>query len=683
MIDMKKKIQLELQQDEQKLAYLRDSMKRGQKLTDQMNGILSSFDDRLGALETSLLPLHRETVKLSTMQKNVHGLELMLKDIIVFYSASTKHKDRIDDGPRDRLADYLESIHEIDTAITYFKENNTDSPEYEELTKLKNLALHALEREFEELLKRESAPSTREELELLDHGGMLADTSMMLSHDVIATLRSILKHMHSERLTAEVIAAYAKVRGGVIKQALDSVAAPFVGSAEPSKKESRRSMMIGRMSVRGKPSRRNSLKGSQLSLGGGSDGIKSQSIVRGHRRNVSNDRNLDAFNDHETSGAVYEKGSHSFVVYSWTIIRAIVREQALLIRVSSDEDSNLISDLTNALFVPSIETWIVKGELLYKSASQRSTVGIPGLFIYDAVLFFHLKAETLLQALHVANNPILLRLHQVANSFADLGRRSLLRFPHQIQGDDLAKVPLDGTVHELTSTTLRFLTSLHDYRQVIGGLLHEHFKVAKELTLQPEELSEDAMSIWLNDVLTDLVDNIIRKGRTFEDSALTAVFLMNNFDYIHGYLLSSPHAALIRRRNPEVEADFKQKVGEQQQAYRECTWGSVASSLKVEDHHTSGSVSLSKKEREQIKEQYNRFNDLVDMTLSSQKDYAVPSSALRAQLRAGNVECLLPAYTAFDGCYRNTDFSRKNPEKYLKYSPDELRRKLTIDLFGD
>lgn len=324
---MKQKIQLELQQDEQKLAYLRDSMKRGQKLTDQMNGILSSFDDRLGALETSLLPLHRETVKLSTMQKNVHGLELMLKDIIVFYSASTKHKDRIDDGPRDRLADYLESIHEIDTAITYFKENNTDSPEYEELTKLKNLALHALEREFEELLKRESAPSTREELELLDHGGMLADTSMMLSHDVIATLRSILKHMHSERLTAELIAAYAKVRGGVIKQALDSVAAPFVGSAEPSKKESRRSMMIGRMSVRGKPSRRNSLKGSQLSLGGGSDGIKSQSIVRGHRRNVSNDRNLDAFNDHETSGAVYEKGSHSFVVYSWTIIRAIVRCQ--------------------------------------------------------------------------------------------------------------------------------------------------------------------------------------------------------------------------------------------------------------------------------------------------------------------------------------------------------------------
>ena len=686
VVDMKQKIELELQQDEQKLVYLRESMQRGQKLTDQMNGILSSFDTRLGALETSLLPLHRETLKLSTMQKNVHGLELMLKDIIVYYSTSTKHKDRIYDGPRDHLADYLQSIQEIDTAIAYFVENNTDSPEYTELTKLKNEALKALEDEFEALLQRESAAATREELQLLDRGNKLADTSMMLSHDVIATLRTILRYMHTAKVTLELIAAYGKVRGGMIKQALDSVAAPFVGSAEPvgSKKESRRSM-IGRMSVRGKPGRRNSAKGSQLSMGGASDGGKSQSSARGHRRNVSNDRNLDVFNDHGTSGAVYEKGSHSFVVYSWTIIRAMVREQALLERVSDGGDSDLICDLTNALFCPSIETWIAQGELLYASASERSTdlVGIPGLFIYDAVLFFHLKAEALLHALHVANYPILLRLHQVANSFADLGRRSLLRYPHAIQGDDLAKVPLDGTVHELTSTTLRFVTSLHDYRQVIGGLLHESFKVAKELTLQPEELSEDAMSIWLNDVLTDLVDNISRKSRTFEDPALTAVFLMNNFDYIHGYLLTSPYAALIRIRNPAVEADFQQKVSEQQKEYRDCTWGSVAASLKVEEHHRSGPASLTKKEREQIKEQYSRFNDLVDETLGSQKDYAVPSSALRAQLRAGNVECLLPAYAAFDGCYRNTDFSRKNPEKYLKYTPDELHQLLTSELFGD
>ena len=683
VVDMKRKIELELQQDEQKLAYLRESMQRGQKLTDQMNGILSSFDTRLGALETSLRPLHRETNKLSTMQKNVHGLELELKNIIVYYSTSSKHFTLIDDGPRDQLADYLHSIKEIDTAIAYFVENNTDSPEYDELTTLKNRALRKLEVEFEALLQRESAPATREELQLLDQGNNLADISMMFSHDapgdVIATLRTILKYMHTAKVTAELIAAYAKVRGGMIKHALDSVAAPFVGSAEPfGKKDSRRSM-IGRMSVRGKPSRRNSLKGSQLSTGGGSDGSKSQSSIRGHRRNVSNDRNLDVFNDHGTSGAVYEKGSHSFVVYSWTIIRAMVREQALLKRVSEDVSSDLVCDLTNALFCPSIETWIAQGELLYASASQRSTVGIPGLFIYDAVLFFHLKAETLLQALHAANYPILLRLHQVANSFADLGRRSLLRFPHAIQGDDLAKVPLDGTVHELTSTTLRFVTSLHDYRQVIGGLLHESFKVAKELTLQPEELSEDAMSIWLNDVLTDLVDNISRKSRTFEDSALTAVFLMNNFDYIHGYLLASPYTALIRKRNPDVEADFQQKVSEQQKEYRDCTWGSVAASLKVEDHHQTGSVSLGKKEREHIKEQYSRFNDLVDETLSAQKDYAVPNAALRAQMRASNVECLLPAFTAFDGCYRNTDFSRKNPEKYLKYTPDDLRRLLTVD----
>ena len=73
--------------------------------------------------------------------------------------------------------------------------------------------------------------------------------------------------------------------------------------------------------------------------------------------------------------------------------------------------------------------------------------------------------------------------------------------------------------------------------------------------------------------------------------------------------------------------EFKQKVVEQQKAYRDCTWGSVAASLRVEQHHQQGTVSLAKKEREQIKEQYSRFNDLVDDTLSSQKDYAVPSAS--------------------------------------------------------
>lgn len=684
VVDMKQKIELELQQDEEKLKYLRERMQRGQGLTDQMHGILASFDDRLGALETSLLPLHKETVKLSTMQKNVHDLELMLKDIIVYYSTNSKQSSLIDEGPRGHLADYLKSIEEVDKAIAYFEKNNTDSPEYKRLVTLKNRALGALEDEFHKLLQEESAPYTREELELLDDSGTLGertDISTLLTHDAISTLRTILRYMHSEQVTGGLISTYANVRGKVIRNALESVAAPFVESAEPVKKESRRSM-IGRMSMKGsKPSRRLSLKGP----GGGSDPSKPSSATRGHRRNMSNDLSLDMQNGNSGFVIIYEKGSHSFVVYSWTIMRAMVRENALLKQLSADDGSDvgLFNDLTNALLLPPIETWIAQGELLYSSASQRSTVGTPGLFIYDAVLFFYLKAAALLKVLQEPNYQMLLRLHQVANNFADLGRRSLLRFPHSIQGDDLTKVPLDGTVHELTSTTLRFVTSLYDYRQVIGGLLHEEFKIEKELSLQPEELSTKAMGIWLNDVLTDLVDNITRKGRTFEDPALTAVFLMNNFDYISGYLLTSPYSALIQQFSERIVDEFKQKVVEQQKAYRDCTWGSVAASLRVEQHHQQGTVSLAKKEREQIKEQYSRFNDLVDDTLSSQKDYAVPSASLRAQLRESNVQLLLPAYTKFDNCYRNTDFSRKNPEKYLKYTPEDLRLKLTTELFGD
>jgi exocyst complex protein 7 len=392
----------------------------------------------------------------------------------------------------------------------------------------------------------------------------------------------------------------------------------------------------------------------------------------------------DGIDGHETSGTVYDIGTHPFVVYSCTILRAIRREQALLASIS--QKGKLETEMTRSLVTPSIESWITQGELLYGAAVQRNCVGIAGLSVFDVVLFFYEKSKELLESLHVANYQLLLRLHQVANSFADLGRRSLIGFPRSIQGDDLRKVPSDGTVHELTSTTLRFVTALHDYHHVAGGLLHESFQVAKELTLQPEELCEEAMSSWLNDVVTDLVDNITRKGKTFEDPTLTAVFLMNNFDYIRGYLLSSPYAALLRRRTPAIEADFRQKVLEQQQLYCESTWGTLAEILRDNTPARTGSVNvpvtLAKKDRETIKDLYTRFNTLVESTFTSQREYAVPNGELRAQLRANNIEHVVPPYKAFDTYYRNSDFSRKNPEKYLKFTPEELAQKMQNEMFG-
>ena len=133
--------------------------------------------------------------------------------MIVYYSAAATHSNRINDGPRDHLDDYFDSIRKIETAIAYFEENTADSPEYPKLITLKNKALRELEVEFEALLRRESISSTREELEGLETSNKLLDTTLMLSTDVIQILQRILTYMVSINVPSELIHSYAKVRG--------------------------------------------------------------------------------------------------------------------------------------------------------------------------------------------------------------------------------------------------------------------------------------------------------------------------------------------------------------------------------------------------------------------------------------------------------------------------------------
>jgi hypothetical protein len=53
-------------------------------------------------------------------------------------------------------------------------------------------------------------------------------------------------------------------------------------------------------------------------------------------------------------------------------------------------------------------------------------------------------------------------------------------------------------VHELTVKTLRFVSSLHDYREITGSLLDDRFNpdLGGELVLCPEELAVEPMSKW-------------------------------------------------------------------------------------------------------------------------------------------------------------------------------------------
>ncbi len=96
----------------------------------------------------------------------------------------------------------------------------------------------------------------------------------------------------------------------------------------------------------------------------------------------------------------------------------------------------------------------------------------------------------------------------------------------------------------------------------------------------------------------------------------------------------------------------------------------------------SGAIqkSLSKQQKEEIKEKFKSFNNTLDERHGIEKSYAIPDGELRGQIVKEIKKVLLPLYGRFYDKYQEVDFT-KNPQKYIKYDKkglDEL-----IDSFFD
>ncbi|KAJ3033862.1 hypothetical protein HK097_004708, partial [Rhizophlyctis rosea] len=93
-----------------------------------------------------------------------------------------------------------------------------------------------------------------------------------------------------------------------------------------------------------------------------------------------------------------------------------------------------------------------------------------------------------------------------------------------------------------------------------------------------------------------------------------------------------------------------------------------------------GTKSLSKNQREIVKERFKTFNTEFEDLYKSQKNYAVPDVDLRAQLMRDVKISLVPMYNRFYGRWANVEFT-SNPQKYIKYDPESLE--VMVDKFFD
>uniref|UniRef100_A0A671KTS2 Exocyst complex component 7 n=1 Tax=Sinocyclocheilus anshuiensis TaxID=1608454 RepID=A0A671KTS2_9TELE len=240
-------------------------------------------------------------------------------------------------------------------------------------------------------------------------------------------------------------------------------------------------------------------------------------------------------------------------------------------------------------------------------------------------------------------------------------------------------MPKDGTVHELTSNAILFLQQLLDFQETAGAMLASQGKAEPQSWPQSSssassyssEFSRRLLSTYIYKVLGNLQLNLSNKAKVYEDPALRAVFLHNNYNYILKSLEKSELIQLVAVTHKKVEGSYRELIEQEIQNYQR-SW------LKVTEHLTERNIpafqpgtKLKDKERQIIKDKFKGFNEGLEELCKIQQGWAVPDKEQRDAIRQAEKRVVSEAYRAFLQRCANISFT-KNPEKYHRYSPEQV-----------
>lgn len=261
----------------------------------------------------------------------------------------------------------------------------------------------------------------------------------------------------------------------------------------------------------------------------------------------------------------------------------------------------------------------------------------------------------------------------ISTRLADAARGTFAEFENAVQRE-ISKNPVPGgAVHPLARYVMNYLRFLSDYTQTLNQLLRDRKDVQTVVTSADSE--QGPLCAVILRLMEVLEKNLDVKSKLYKDPALTYLFLMNNVHYIAQKVKDSEVRKLlgnewIKRHNG--------KLRQYHSNYRRTAWTKVLAFLKDEGINISGG-SASSAARNVLKDRFKNFNAAFEENVKAQSGWIVSDPQMCTELRISITEMILPAYRSFLGRFQNY-LDAKNPEKYVKYTPEDLEAYLN-DLF--
>ncbi|XP_004080760.1 exocyst complex component 7 isoform X4 [Oryzias latipes] len=684
----KREIEEKLKQEQETLSFIRENLEKSDQLTKGMVSILSSFESRLMQLENSIIPVHKQTENLQRLQENVDKTLSCMDHVISYYHVA-KDTDRIiREGPAGRLDEYLACIAKIQKAVEYFQDNNPDSPELNTVKARFEKGKELLEAEFRGLLTRYSKPvppilildtiSVDEELEVQEEV-VLEHLPEAVLQDIICITGWLVEFGRNQ----DFMNVYFQIRSNQLDRSIK-------GLKEHFRKNSASSGVLYSPAVQTKrkdtptkkvPKRPGTIRKAQNLLKQysqhGLDGKKGGSNLtplEGYDHDPRVKHITEALT--EKHGAAPGKDDvldieiDSYIHCISAFVKLAQSEYALLTEIIPEHHQKKTFD---SLIQEALDNLMLEGDNIV-SAARRAIMRHD----YSAVLTIfpilrHLKMnksdfDSTLQGTAASTKN---KLPTLITSMETIGAKALEEFADSIKNDPDKEynMPKDGTVHELTSNAILFLQQLLDFHETAGAMLAS--QESSSATSYSSDFNKRLLSSYICKVLGNLQLNLLSKSKVYEDSALSAIFLHNNYNYILKSLEKSELIQLVTVTQKRAEASYKELIQQQIEFYQR-SW------LKVTEHLTDRNMpvlqpgmKLKDKERQVIKEKFKGFNDGLEELCKIQKGWAIPDKDQRDFIRQAQKTAVSDAYRVFLQRCTNISFT-KNPEKYHKYRPEEV-----------
>ncbi|KAG0581359.1 hypothetical protein KC19_4G244800 [Ceratodon purpureus] len=265
----------------------------------------------------------------------------------------------------------------------------------------------------------------------------------------------------------------------------------------------------------------------------------------------------------------------------------------------------------------------------------------------------------------------------ILSRLGEAARGTFSEFENAIQRDS-SRVPVTGgSVHPLTRYVMNYIKLACDYTDTLKLVYGDRSQNSDQnrASYSPERddrfVREDQTSPLASQIsrlAQALQSNLEGKAKMYRDPALTHLFLMNNIHYVVQKVRSSEMRTLLGDIWLRRQASM---VRQSAASYQRAAWSKVLACLRDEGLHNRGGVSTGVS-RQILKDRFKNFNTIFDEVHRAQSQWVVLDPGLRDELRIFIADKVLPAYRAFLGRYGHHIETGRHPDKYIKYTVEDL-----------